>query len=263
MTRNVLEASGIFAGYSPELPILHGVDLNVGQGEVVTIIGPNGAGKSTFIKAIAGLVTVTAGNVQLNGRNITHIRSHRLAASGVGFVPQNGNIFTTLSIHENLVLGAISLRSKPARQRIAEIYRQYPVLQERQFEKAGILSGGQRQILAVARALLTHPRLMLLDEPTAGLSPKAAAELFSVVRSLVDSGSSVLMVEQNARAALRVSDRGYVLAEGRNHADGTAAALLDDNDIRHIFLGMPQQYADHHIAGQNGERDHYNPRESN
>ncbi len=234
----VLEATGIVAGYSPDLPILHGINLHVDEGEIVTIIGPNGAGKSTFVKAIAGLVTVSAGNILFNRRDITHINSHQLAKSGVGFVPQTGNVFTTLTIHENLVLGGVTLPAKKANQRIEEIYQMYPVLRERQFEKAAVLSGGQRQILAVARALLTAPKLMLLDEPTAGLSPMAATELFNVVRNLVADGASVLMVEQNARAALRISDRGYVFAEGQNRAQGTAAGLLEDNDIKQIFLGV-------------------------
>ncbi|OED44192.1 ABC transporter ATP-binding protein [Chromatiales bacterium (ex Bugula neritina AB1)] len=237
-TNTVLEATGIVAGYRPDLPILHGVELQVNQGEIVTIIGPNGAGKSTFVKAVAGLVTVTAGSIRLNGREITHRKSHQLAADGVGFVPQTGNVFTTLSIHENLILGGITLPARKAATRIAELYKQYPVLKQRQFEKAGVLSGGQRQILAVARALLTTPKLILLDEPTAGLSPMAATELFTVVKQLVAEGASVLMVEQNARAALRISDRGYVLAEGQNRAEGAAEALLQDNDIREIFLGM-------------------------
>lgn len=234
----ILQASGIVAGYRPDLPILHGIDLTVHEGEIVTIIGPNGAGKSTFVKAVAGLVAVTNGKIHLSGKEITHINSHQLAASGVGFVPQTGNVFTTLTIHENLVLGGVTLAKKNAARRIEEIYQLYPVLRDRQFEKAGVLSGGQRQVLAVARALLTAPKLMLLDEPTAGLSPMAANELFNVVRNLVADGASVLMVEQNARAALRISDRGYVFAEGQNRAHGTAAGLLEDNDIKQIFLGV-------------------------
>ena len=235
---HILEATGIVAGYVPELPILHGVSAYVDEGEIVSIIGPNGAGKSTFIKAIAGLVQVTEGKVELDGENITGVAAHRLAAAGVGYVPQTGNIFTTLTIHENLVMGGTPLSKSRAQGRIDDIYAMYPILKDRRREKAGVLSGGQRQILAVARALLTEPRLILLDEPTAGLSPMAANELFSLVRDLAANGAAVLMVEQNAKAALRVSDRGYVLADGQNRIDGPAQALLQDEEIGEIFLGM-------------------------
>lgn len=233
----VLDATGVIAGYRPDLPILHGVSLYVNAGEVVTIIGPNGAGKSTFIKAVAGLLSVTEGDIRLNGESITHIPAHQLAGSGIGFVPQTDNIFTTLTIHENLVTGGVPMSRHAADVRIGEIYGLFPMLRERRREKAGVLSGGQRQILAIARALLTEPRLILLDEPTAGLSPMAAAELFDLVRGLVKDGAAVLMVEQNAKAALRMSDRGYVLAEGQNRIDGPAQALLEDDEIGEIFLG--------------------------
>ena len=238
MSGRVLSATDVVAGYARDLPILHGVSAHVDAGEVVSIIGPNGAGKSTLIKAIAGLVSVTAGRVQLDGRDITGMPAHKLAAAGVGYVPQTGNVFATLTIHENLVMGGSPLPKPDADARIDEIYALYPILAEKRAEKAGVLSGGQRQILAVARALLTKPRLMLLDEPTAGLSPMAANELFGVVRRLAEAGAAVLMVEQNAKAALRMSDRGYVLAEGRNRLDGIAADLLADDEIGEIFLGL-------------------------
>ena len=233
-----LEAIDIVAGYAPELPILHGVSAHVEAGEVVSVIGPNGAGKSTLVKAIAGLVQVTSGAVRLHGRDITGRGAHKLAAEGVGFVPQTGNVFATLTIHENLIMGGAPMPKSVAMNRIREIYGMYPILRERMHEKAGVLSGGQRQILAVARALLTKPRLMLLDEPTAGLSPAAAGELFDVVRGLSERGAAVLMVEQNAKAALRNSDRGYVLAEGQNRLDGLASELLSDEEIGEIFLGQ-------------------------
>lgn len=238
-----LEAIDIVAGYAIELPILHGVSAHVEAGEVVSVIGPNGAGKSTLVKAIAGLVQVTTGAVRLHGRDITGRGAHRLAAEGVGYVPQTGNVFATLTIHENLIMGGAPMPKSVAMERIREIYGMYPVLQERMHEKAGVLSGGQRQILAVARALLTKPRLMLLDEPTAGLSPAAAGELFDVVRGLSERGAAVLMVEQNAKAALRNSDRGYVLSEGRNRLDGPASDLLSDGEIGEIFLGQRRDEA--------------------
>ena len=233
-----LEAIDIVAGYVPELPILHGVSAHVEAGEIVSVIGPNGAGKSTLVKAIAGLVQVTSGAVRLHGSDITGRGAHKLAAEGVGFVPQTGNIFATLTIRENLIMGGAPMPKSEAMKRIEEIYEMYPILKERMHEKAGVLSGGQRQILAVARALLTRPRLMLLDEPTAGLSPTAAGELFDAVRGLSERGAAVLMVEQNAKAALRNSDRGYVLAEGQNRLDGLASDLLSDEEIGEIFLGQ-------------------------
>ena len=237
MSNLVLEARNVVAGYVPNLPILNGVSVHVSAGEIVTIIGPNGAGKSTLIKAIAGLLNVSGGEVLLDGKNITNIPAHKLAAEGVGYVPQTGNVFATLSIHENLVMGGAPLPKERAIKQIEKIYALYPILKERMREKAGVLSGGQRQILAVARALLTQPRLILLDEPTAGLSPMAANELFALIRDLVKNGATVLMVEQNAKAALRISDRGYVMAEGQNRIDGAAHALLEDEKIGEIFLG--------------------------
>ena len=246
---HVLDATDIVAGYVPDMPILHGVSAYVDAGEVVSIIGPNGAGKSTLIKAIAGLVRVSSGTVRLNERDITGEAAHRLAAMGVGFVPQTGNVFATLTVHENLVMGGAPLSKAVALERIEEIYGKYPILRDKMRDKAGVLSGGQRQILAVARALLTKPQLMLLDEPTAGLSPKAAGELFDVVRGLAEGGAAVLMVEQNAKAALRVSDRGYVLAEGQNRIDGPAADLLADEEIGEIFLGVRRDTATAEGAG--------------
>lgn len=240
MSDVLLDARSVVAGYQPGLPIIHGVSVNVAAGEVVTIIGPNGAGKSTFIKAIAGLVRTTDGVITLAEQSIVGLRAHEVVQAGVGFVPQTANVFTTLTIQENLLLGSVLLPKRRARQRIEEIYNLYPVLREKRADKAGVLSGGQRQILAVARALLTTPKLLLLDEPTAGLSPRAAMQMFDVIADLVRDGVAVLMVEQNARAALRVSDRGYVLAEGLNRVDGPADRLLNDPEISEIFLGGRQ-----------------------
>lgn len=237
MTDPVLQASGIFAGYRPDLMILHGVSARVDPGEIVTIIGPNGAGKSTLIKAIAGLVTVSDGRVTIAGRDTTNTPAYRLAGAGVAYVPQTANVFTTLTIQENLVVGGAALSRAQARRHMDRILTLYPLLADRRGEKAGVLSGGQRQILAIGRALLTDPQVLLLDEPTAGLSPKAAQELFEVVRGVVAGGAGVLMIEQNAKAALRVSDRGYVLAEGQNRIDGIAADLLENPEIGAIFLG--------------------------
>jgi ABC-type branched-subunit amino acid transport system ATPase component len=234
----VLRAEGVIAGYRPDLPILHGVGVEVRAGEVATIIGPNGAGKSTLIKAIAGLVAISSGSVLLDGEDITGQPAHQLATLGAGFVPQTGNVFATLTIQENLILGGIGLHRSEAGRRTQEIYQRYPMLGEKRHDKAATLSGGQRQILAVARVLIMRPRLILLDEPTAGLSPMAAAELFQLVRALAADGAAVLMVEQNARAALKISDTGFVLAEGQNRLSGPAAALLEDAKVGQIFLGQ-------------------------
>ncbi len=238
---HTLQAGDVIAGYVPDLPIIHGVSAHVDAGEIVSIIGPNGAGKSTFLKAIAGLIPVSSGTVSFEGRIITNAPAHELAASGVGFVPQTGNVFVTLTIQENLVMGGAALSKAEAQDRIEDIYAMYPVLREKARDKAGVLSGGQRQILAVARALLMRPRLVLLDEPSAGLSPLAAGELFGVVRDLAEKGTAVLMVEQNAKAALRISDRGYVLAEGQNRIEGPGKELLSDEKIGEIFLGVQRE----------------------
>ncbi|MGI9370143.1 MAG: ABC transporter ATP-binding protein [Ruegeria sp.] len=233
----LLVAKDIVAGYQPDLPILHGVSMEVSKGEVVTIIGPNGAGKSTLAKAIAGLVHVTSGEVWVDGTLATNVAAHQMAGAGVAFVPQTANVFTTLTIEENLVVGGAALPKPAAARQIERIFGLYPILADRRGDKAGVLSGGQRQILAIGRALLTEPKLLLLDEPTAGLSPKAAAEMFDTIRTIATDGSGVLMVEQNAKAALRMSDRGYVMAEGENRIDGLSSSLLDNKEIGAIFLG--------------------------
>jgi ABC-type branched-subunit amino acid transport system ATPase component len=234
---SVLIARHVVAGYVPGMPIVHDVSIEVAHGEIVTIIGPNGAGKSTFLKAVAGLVLLEGGQVKYRGRDITGLPAHRMVQSGVGFVPQTGNVFTTLSIHENLMLGGHTLTGAALRSRLARTYEQFPMLAERRFAPGGVLSGGQRQMLAVARALMTNPDVLMLDEPTAGLSPKIVGEVFAGLRKLVQDGVAILMVEQNARAALRVSDRGYVLVEGRNRLQGPAADLLADPAVGEAFLG--------------------------
>lgn len=236
----ILAAQKVSAGYRVDQPIIHGIDLHVRSGEVVTIVGPNGAGKSTFIKSVAGIITPIEGSVTFAGQEVAGWPTHRLCARGLGYVPQTGNVFTSLSIKENLVMGGATLSKQAAARRIETLFSHYPFLGERRNERAGILSGGQRQILAVARALVAEPKLILLDEPTAGLAPRAAMELFEVVTDLVQRGVAVLMVEQNARAALGISDRGYVLTEGRNRIDGAAHYLLQDVEIGKIFLGVKE-----------------------
>ncbi len=236
MTAPLLSVSGVVAGYVPGLPIVHGASLEVAAREIVTLIGPNGAGKSTLLKAIAGLVLLESGRVTLGGRNLAGLATHLIVAAGVGYVPQTGNVFSTLSIHENLRVGGHLLRGEMAA-RLERAYALFPVLAEKRRASARTLSGGQRQMLAIARALMTEPALLMLDEPTAGLAPKVVEEVFAQLRKLAEGGVAVLMVEQNARAALRASDRGYVLAEGRNRIEGRAAELLGNPEVAALFLG--------------------------
>jgi len=203
---------------------------------VTVIIGPNGAGKSTLIKAIAGLVPVASGRIVHDGQDITNLAPDRMADHAIGYVPQSDNIFRSLTIHENL---ALSLRRAGTERaaRLQDLFAQFPVLSDKQGEKAGALSGGQRQFLAVAMALAVKPRLILMDEPSAGLSPKAAQEVLELARGLTETGVSILLVEQNVSQALRLADHCYILAEGRNQVEGAAADLLNDRVVADIYLG--------------------------
>ena len=236
MTGPVFTADAVVAGYVPGLPIVQGASVAVAAGEIVTIIGPNGAGKSTFLKALAGLVPTTSGRVSLAGRDVTGLPAPELVRAGLGFVPQTGNVFTTLTIHENLVVGAHTVGGDLG-PRLAAAYAMFPALAEKRGQRARVLSGGQRQMLAIARALMTQPAVLMLDEPTAGLSPKAVNEVFDDLRRLAASGVAILLVEQNAKAALRLSERGLVLVEGRNRFEGRAADLLADPAVGEAFLG--------------------------
>lgn len=231
----VLTVTALEAGYVRDLPILRQVNLSVERASLTVIIGPNGAGKSTLIKAIAGLVPVSAGKVTLDGADITGIRPDQMGALGLAYVPQTDNIFRHLSIRENL---ALVLRRVPDRAaRLEELYALFPPLAAKQKDRAGSLSGGQRQMLAVAMALASRPRVVLMDEPSAGLSPKIAAEVLDLARSLTAQGVTVLLVEQNVKQALRVADHCWILAEGRNQLDGPAAAILSDPMVGEIYLG--------------------------
>jgi branched-chain amino acid transport system ATP-binding protein len=226
----------LVAGYVRGLPVVHGVSIDVDRREIVTVIGPNGAGKSTLLKAIAGLIATEGGAVRLDGRDVTAMPAHAIVSSGIGFVPQTGNVFTTLTVHENLKVGAHVIRGA-LNERLERAYTLFEPLAARRTRPARTLSGGERQMLAIARALMTDPTLLMLDEPTAGLAPLVVTEVFRQLRRLAESGIAVLMVEQNAKAALRVSDRGYVLTEGRNRFAGPARALLDDPRVAEAFLG--------------------------
>ncbi len=230
-----LKIEALEAGYVRDLPILRRVELGVERASLTVIIGPNGAGKSTLIKAVAGLVPVSGGRVLLDGKDITGIRPDQMGGLGLSYVPQTDNIFRHLSIRENL---ALVLRRVAERQaRLQELFALFPVLAQKGAARAASLSGGQRQMLAVAMALAPRPRVMLMDEPSAGLSPKIAAEVLALARSLTRQGVTVLLVEQNVRQALGVADHCYILAEGRNQMNGPAAAILADPVVGEIYLG--------------------------
>ena len=231
-----LVAKEIVAGYVPDLPILKSVSLTAETARVTVIIGPNGAGKSTLIKAIAGLVPVSSGTVSLHGQEITNPRPDRMGALGVAYVPQSDNIFRSLTIRQNLDL-VLRNAGKEAAARRDALLAQFPALADKQAEKAGALSGGQRQFLAVAMALAINPSVILMDEPSAGLSPKAAQEVLEYTRALTEKGVTILLVEQNVKQALRLADQCYILADGRNQVDGAAQDLLNDPVVGQIYLG--------------------------
>jgi len=235
MTATFLDARGMTGGYGAA-DILHNLDLTVARGEIAVIVGPNGAGKSTAMKAVFGMLPLRAGAVTLDGRDITGLSPQDRVAAGMGFVPQVRNIFPTMSVQENLEMGGF-LRRDDIADTIAQVYDLFPILKEKRHQHAGELSGGQRQQVAVGRALMTHPQLLMLDEPTAGVSPIVMDELFDRIIEVARTGISILMVEQNARQALEIADTGYVLVQGRNRYTDTGAALLADPEVRRSFLG--------------------------
>ena len=236
MNKAVLECTGIAAGYVKGLNILNGVDLVLNSGEIVSIIGPNGAGKSTLLKAIMGIINISGGRFFINGVEKTNTPTHQIVNEGVGYVPQVENVFPSLTIEENLEIGSWSVKDN-IKQSISKIFDDFPMLKERQRDKAGNLSGGQRQILALARALVTSPSILLLDEPSAGLSPVAIKEVFEIVKEINSRGVAILLVEQNATRALNFSDRGYVLDQGRNAYQGKGQELLEDPRVVDLYLG--------------------------
>ena len=231
-----LTARNVVAGYVPDLPILKDVTLVAETSKVTVIIGPNGAGKSTLIKAIAGLVPVSSGQVTLHGADITNTQPDAMGALGVAYVPQSDNIFRSLTIRQNLDL-VLRHAGKDASARREALFAQFPALADKQNDRGGSLSGGQRQFLAVAMALAINPRVILMDEPSAGLSPKAAQEVLEHARALTEHGVTVLLVEQNVKQALRLADTCYILADGRNQVDGKAQDLLNDPVVGQIYLG--------------------------
>jgi branched-chain amino acid transport system ATP-binding protein len=232
----VIDAQELVAGYLPGINILNECSLQAYPGELIGIIGPNGAGKSTLLKALFGLVPVRKGTVLLEGRDITNLKANRLVEAGIGFVPQTNNVFPSLSIQENLQMG-LYLRPRKLAERLDAMYDLFPVLGERRHQRAGGLSGGERQSVAMARALMMEPSVMLLDEPSAGLSPVRQDETFIRTRKINKTGVTVIMVEQNARRCLQICDRGYVLDQGRNSYSGTGRELADDPKVVELYLG--------------------------
>nr|WP_244898840.1 ABC transporter ATP-binding protein [Paracoccus sediminis] len=234
-TQPFLSAQAMRGGYG-KADILHGCTLTVDQGQIAVIVGPNGAGKSTAMKAVFGMLPLREGRVTLGGQDITALSPQERVRKGMGFVPQTHNIFPTMTVEENLEMGAY-IRDDDVRQTLAQVYDLFPAVAEKRRQAAGELSGGQRQQVAVGRALMTRPQLLMLDEPTAGVSPIVMDELFDRIIEVARTGISILMVEQNARQALEIADIGYVLVQGANRYTDTGEALLADPEVRRTFLG--------------------------
>ena len=225
----------MFGGYGAA-DILQDCTIAIDKGEVVVVVGPNGAGKSTAMKALFGMLNLRKGSLFFNGEEITSMLPQERVRLGMGFVPQNSNVFTSMTVEENLEMGAF-IRRDDYSESIAQVFRLFPALEEKRSQPAGELSGGQRQQVAVGRALMTNPDVLMLDEPTAGVSPIVMDELFDRILEVAKTGIAVIMVEQNARQALEIADRGYVLVQGQNRYSDTGAALLADQNVRKAFLG--------------------------
>jgi branched-chain amino acid transport system ATP-binding protein len=237
VTAPALSTQALVAGYERDLPIVRGIDFAINAGELVVVLGPNGAGKSTLVKAIAGLVSIHTGTVRLGDRDVTAHPAHEKIRQGLAFVPQTENIFTTLSIHENLLVAANILPRDARSRRITDLYDMFPDLAARPSLKAGQLSGGQRQMLAVGRALIVSPSVLILDEPSAGLSPKVATEVFRTLKAINETGVTILLVEQNVKAALAIAHRGVILVDGKLRHEGAAATLASDPIVAELYLG--------------------------
>jgi branched-chain amino acid transport system ATP-binding protein len=235
MAEPFLIGEGMTGGYGGA-DILHGCTLAVEKGEIAVIVGPNGAGKSTAMKAVFGMLKLRQGRVRLAGEDITGLSPQARVVKGMGFVPQTHNIFTSMTVEENLEMGAF-IRADDFRDTLAQVYDLFPILKQKRLQPAGELSGGQRQQVAVGRALMTQPKVLMLDEPTAGVSPIVMDELFDRIIEVARSGISILMVEQNARQALEIADKGFVLVQGANRFTDTGRALLADPEVRRSFLG--------------------------
>ena len=232
----LLTVEGLVAGYGAADEILKGVDFTLHAGEIVSVIGPNGAGKSTLLKVIAGILVPHKGSVRLRGEHIGGRAPRAISALGVAFVPQEHNVFPSMTVRENLEMGGF-LDPAGSRVKIDAIFSRFPILAEKRRQAARTLSGGQRQVLAMAMALMVDPAVLLLDEPSAGLAPRAAEQLFETIAAIHQDGVAIAMVEQNALQALRLAERGYILVDGRNSMTGPAADLARNPDVRRVFLG--------------------------
>lgn len=230
-----LSAENMLGGYG-ETTILNDCSISVKKGEIAVIVGPNGAGKSTAMKAIFGMLDLRAGNIIFDGKDITDLKPQERVKSGMGFVPQTHNVFTSMTVMENLEIGGFTNQENLSKN-ISEVFKLFPVLEEKQKQLVGELSGGQRQQVAVGRALMTNPKLLMLDEPTAGVSPLVVKELFEKIISIAKTGIAILMVEQNARQALEIADNGFVLVQGENKYTDKGSKLLSNKEVRKAFLG--------------------------
>ena len=230
-----LSAENMLGGYG-ETTILNDCSINVKKGEIAVIVGPNGAGKSTAMKAIFGMLDLRAGNIVFDGKDISDLKPQERVKSGMGFVPQTHNVFTSMTVMENLEIGGFTNQENLSKN-IREVFKLFPVLEEKQKQLVGELSGGQRQQVAVGRALMTNPKLLMLDEPTAGVSPLVVKELFEKITSIARTGIAILMVEQNARQALEIADNGFVLVQGENKYTDKGSKLLSNKEVRKAFLG--------------------------
>ena len=230
-----LSAENMLGGYG-ETTILNDCSISVQRGEIAVIVGPNGAGKSTAMKAIFGMLDLRAGNIIFDGKDISDLKPQERVKSGMGFVPQTHNVFTSMTVMENLEIGGFTNQENLSKN-ISEVFKLFPVLEEKQKQLVGELSGGQRQQVAVGRALMTNPKLLMLDEPTAGVSPLVVKELFEKIISIARTGIAILMVEQNARQALEIADNGFVLVQGENKYTDKGSKLLSNKEVRKAFLG--------------------------
>ncbi|AZB73415.1 ABC transporter ATP-binding protein [Synechococcus elongatus] len=238
----LLELDQVFAGYLPDLDIVQGVNLQVAAGELLTLLGPNGAGKSTLAKTLLGLVPVRSGSIRFRGQEISRLSPEAIVRLGIGYVPQVRNVFASLTVAENLEMGLFQQRPQQRQAAIARIYDLFPTLADRRSQRAGTLSGGERQLLAMGRALAAEPLLLVLDEPSAALSPLMVTTVFDQIRAINRSGTTIILVEQNTQRALRLADRGCILESGRDRQTGPAEELLNDPLLGELYLGRLQNH---------------------
>ncbi|WP_338430186.1 ABC transporter ATP-binding protein [Synechococcus elongatus] len=238
----LLELDQVFAGYLPDLDIVQGVNLQVAEGELLTLLGPNGAGKSTLAKTLLGLVPVRSGSIRFRGQEIGRLSPEAIVRLGIGYVPQVRNVFASLTVAENLEMGLFQQRPQQRQSAIARIYELFPTLADRRSQRAGTLSGGERQLLAMGRALVAEPLLLVLDEPSAALSPLMVTTVFDQIRAINRSGTTIILVEQNTQRALQLADRGCILESGRDRQTGPAAELLNDPLLGELYLGRSQNH---------------------